>query len=164
MLEFGGSGLGAIREQMQNKEKLMAVLGARLLEEQKMGVEAAEAIMLRGNGEQSVLQSIAATISLAMTMALKWHAAWTGIKAVELLSVMLNTDFFATAMTSQDLTALVASWQQGAISYDTLYYNLQKGEIARPGVDVDTERDLIEAQQPEPPPLEEEEPPVKTAA
>jgi hypothetical protein len=77
---------------------------------------------------------------------------------------MLNTDFFATAMTSQDLTALVASWQQGAISYDTLYYNLQKGEIARPGVDVETERDLIEVQRPEPPPLEEEEPPVKTAA
>jgi hypothetical protein len=166
MLEFGGSGLGAIREQMQNKEKLMAVLGARLLEEQKMGVEAAEAILLRGNGEQSVLQSIAATISLAFTQALKWHAAWTGMAAVDTLSVMLNTDFFAMAMTSADLTALVASWQQGAISYDTLYYNLQKGEIARPGVDVDTERDLIAVQQPEPPSLDDEgvPPPVKTAA
>jgi hypothetical protein len=78
---------------------------------------------------------------------------------------MLNTDFFATAMTSQDLTALVASWQQGAISYDTLYYNLQKGEIARPGVDVETERDLIEAQRPTVP-LEEEQPapPVKSPA
>jgi hypothetical protein len=58
---------------------------------------------------------------------------------------------------------LVASWQQGAISYDTLYYNLQKGEVARPGITADAERDLIDTQRPPTVPLEEE-PPVTTAA
>ena len=77
-------------------------------------------------GKQSVLQSIAVTISLALPMALKWHAVWTGLTATRLLSIRMNMDFFAAAMTSQDLTELVASRQRGAISYDTLYYNVQK--------------------------------------
>jgi hypothetical protein len=40
------------------------------------------------------------------------------------------------------------AWQSGAISYETFYWNLQRGEIARPGIEVETERELIDNQQP----------------
>ena len=43
--------------------------------------------------------------------------------------VQLNTDFSLQGMTSQDLQAVVAAWQSGAISRDTLLHNLRTGEI-----------------------------------
>lgn len=50
-------------------------------------------------------------------------------------------------LASADVSVLMQAWQAGAISYETFYYNLQQGEIARPGVDADTERELVDAQQ-----------------
>ena len=50
MLEFTGKGLGAIESVMKRKEQLMANLGSRLMDDQKAGVEAAEAIRLRLHG------------------------------------------------------------------------------------------------------------------
>jgi hypothetical protein len=48
-----------------------------------------------------------------------------------------------TCSTAQEVTALMGLWQSGAISYDTLYYNLQRGEWARPSVTVEQEREAI---------------------
>jgi hypothetical protein len=51
-------------------------------------------------------------------------------------------------MTAQEMTELVKAWQSGAISYATMYDNLQRGEIARHGVTAEEEMALIEAEGP----------------
>ena len=55
-LEFSGQGLGSLERALEQKKKMMAVLGARLLEGPK-GVEAAETARIRQNTETSILGS-----------------------------------------------------------------------------------------------------------
>lgn len=146
MLEFTGQGLGALEKALESKEKLMAVLGARMLEEQKAGVEAADTVLLRTAGERSALQSIAIIIGLGLTKVLRWHAAWMGIKATDTINAELNSDFMAQLLDSASLTSLMQLWQGNAISYETFYWNLQRGEITRPDVEVEDEQTLIDTQ------------------
>lgn len=91
------------------------------------GVEAAETVARRQSGEESVLASMAATASQGLTKALQWMAMWIGDTSP--VSYSLNRDFLPQSMTAQELTALVAAWQSGAISQETLFNNLKAGEI-----------------------------------
>jgi len=150
MLEFDGQGLGALEKALDAKERLMVVLGARMLEEQKWAAEAADTLRIRGQGENSMLATIAGTVSVALTCIAYWHAEWVGTKETEDISIKLNQDYQTNNLTPQELDALVKSWQANAISYSTLYFNLEQGEITRPGVDAETEQDLIEAENPQP--------------
>ncbi|MGB3988622.1 MAG: DUF4055 domain-containing protein, partial [Minisyncoccales bacterium] len=61
-LEFTGQGLQAIENALSNLEKQMAVIGARLLEEQKKGVETAESMEIRAGGDTANLASISLSI------------------------------------------------------------------------------------------------------
>lgn len=127
-LEFKGEGLGALEKLKDSKEKQMAVLGARMLEQQKKGVETAEKDAQNRKGEESMLSAASQAISLAIEIALKWFADWAGAdgKSVE---YRLNKDFYPAPMTPQMLSALVAGWQAGAYSDQTLFDNLKQGEI-----------------------------------
>lgn len=126
-LEFKGEGLGALERNLDRKEKQMAVLGARMLEEQKRGVESAEAVALHRVGEQSMLANLAQTISLGMTQVLRWFSQWADSQ--EDCLIELNRDFFPVPMSPLQLTALVAAWQTGGISKETLFDNLKQGEV-----------------------------------
>jgi len=155
-LEFSGAGLGAIREELERLEKSMAVLGARLLEQQKRAVETAEAMSLRQSGEEAVLGKIASSMSDTLREALKW-ANWWGVVTIEdrhsitdkQLSVELNTDYSTGKMTGAEVVSLVSSWIQRGISRDTLFWNLKAGDIIPPERTLAQELELIEA---EPPP------------
>lgn len=147
MLEFTGQGLGALEKALEAKEKLMAVLGARMIEEARPGVEAFETTALRSMGERSVLQSAANIVSLGVTQLLRWHAMWMGIRALETINAELNSDFISTQLKGSELTELVKAWQAGAISYETLYWNLQRGEITRPDISAEDEQTLLETQE-----------------
>lgn len=126
-IEFSGQGLGALEKNLDRKEKQMAVLGARLLEQQKAGVETQGAMQQRVNGEASVLAGIANMVSEQMEKMLNFMAMWEGI--TQEIEFELNTDYQPTNMTPQELAELVKAWQAGAISFETLFKNLQKGEI-----------------------------------
>ena len=149
MLEFSGSGLGALERALDVKEKQMAVLGARMLEEQKLAVETAEALSIRRSGESSLLAAIAQTISTAFTVMVRWHVQWvSATQDAELYKIELNKDFFGIPMSAGELSALMQQWQSGAISYKTFYWNLQQGEITRPGVSAEEELDQIHLETP----------------
>ena len=124
----------------------MAVLGARLLEDQKKAVETADAIRLRHSGENSLLATIADTVSRGLTVALTWLAEWQS--AAGDVSVQLNKDFVDVAMTPQEITAMVAAWQSGGISRETLFYNLQRGEVIPAERTFEEEVELIERDAP----------------
>ena len=85
-------------------------------------------------------QVINITITNALTTFLRW-AGLTGDVAYT-----LNNDFMPIRMSAQELTALIGSWQSGAISSQTLFDNLQDGEIIAQGVTFEVEQERINSQ------------------
>ena len=134
---------------MDRDERLMAVLGSRLLEDQKKVGETAEAILLRQSGENSVLSAIATSVSESLTQVLRWVFWWNSteeipdaITSADVL-IQLNTDFSLKGMSSQDLQAVVAAWQAGAMSRDTMFELFRRGEILPDGRTNQDEESLI---------------------
>lgn len=132
----------ALRTNLEDKKREMAVLGARMLEEQKLGVEAAEAIARRHNGEESFLSAIAQTVSKGLTLAIDWYAMWQGVESDNVYEI--NRDFVPTKMDSQTLTAMVGAWQLGAFSKETLFQNLKHGEIISDSTTFEEEESKID--------------------
>ena len=130
---------------LENKKSEMAVLGARMLEGRKGGVESAETIRQRTAGEQSQLAGMAHVMSRTMLRALRIFSEWAG--ATGNISYRINRDFMPAGIDATELTALVSSWQAGAISGQTLHANLQRGEIIEPGVSFEDEQERINSQQ-----------------
>src|SRR4029079_9032280 len=88
--------------------------------------------------------------SASLTHVLRWVYWWNSVvdfphlvTAAEAL-LELHTDLDTGQMTGTELTALVAAWQGGAISHDTLLYRLKSGEVLPPGRTVEEETRLIE--------------------
>lgn len=140
-LEFSGQGLGALEKLLDRKEQQMAALGARMLAPEKSGVEAAATLAMRSNGESSVLAAMANRVSEGMTRVLTIMRDWSSASGD--VAVQLNTDYSVAGMTAQELLALVQSWQTGAISHQTLFYNLQQGEMVQEGVTFEDEQARI---------------------
>ena len=57
--------------------------------------------------------------------------------------IQLNTDFSLKGMSSQDLQAVVAAWQAGALSKDSMFELFRKGEILPDGRSNEDEARLI---------------------
>jgi len=140
-IEFTGQGLGALENNLKSKENQMAAIGARMLEQQKAGVESEGAMQLRSNGETSVLASIANLVSQSFTRMLAFMAEWADVKGD--ISIALNTDFMPKGMTAQELSELTKAMQAGAISFETYFENLQRGEIIRGDKTVEEEKEQI---------------------
>lgn len=144
-LEFTGAGLGSIRETMATKKDEMAALGARMLEQQKAGVESAESVRLRQAGEKSVLATIAQTTSEALTNALKWLAMWQGHGEEPSVEVKLNEDFEIVVIDPAMMQQLMLSLQAGLLSFDVWYHNLKRGKIYPEGWTMEQEESAIDA-------------------
>jgi hypothetical protein len=145
ILEFQGTGLGAIEKALTEKERMMAVLGGRLLESRVAGVEAADTVRMRHSGEHAVLKTTALAVGLGLTKLLRWHAWWEGHEPTteQPIGLTFNQDFFETRLSADEVRTLVLALQAGACSFETFYYNLQRGDWARPGVDVNAERAAV---------------------
>jgi hypothetical protein len=125
-LEFNGQGLGALEKNLDRKEQQMAILGARMLSEDKKAVEAAETASIHRSGENSILAGIAQNVSNGLTMALQIFDEWAGGNGKA--TIEINREFLNMPLSAQELTAMVAAWQAGAISQETLFFNLKAGE------------------------------------
>jgi hypothetical protein len=138
-LEFTGQGLTTFERAMDRDEQLMAVLGTRMLESRKRVGETAAAIELRQSGENSILNTVSLSISASLTQVLRWVYWWNSTEPIpdaigpDLVLASLNTDFSITGMSFQEITALVAAWQAGAISQDTMFNLFRAGEVIAPG-------------------------------
>jgi hypothetical protein len=148
-LEFTGQGLMTFERAMDRDERLMALLGSRLLENNKKVGETAEAIELRQTGEHSILGNIALSVSNSLSQVLRWAYWWNSTEdspedvSAEQVVFELNTDFSNKGLTSQDLQAIVAAWQAGAISRDTMTDLFRRGEVLPEGRSAEEELKLI---------------------
>jgi hypothetical protein len=142
-LEYMGAGITPNMQMCDRKEAQMAAIGARMLEAPKAAAEAATTLEMRSSGEKSVLAQIADSCSNSIIKCLYWCAWWSGIgdgpENLEGITYQLNTDFISNRLGWQDLTALVAAWQQKALSKRTLFNNLKKGEIVDDNTTFETE-------------------------
>jgi hypothetical protein len=159
-LEFHGQGLTTFERAMTQDEQLMAVLGSRMLEEQKRVGETAASIELRQSGENSVLSAISLSISDSLSHVLRWVYWWNSTEpSPEVIGdktvlVTLNSDFTLTGMASAEITAVVAAWKAGAISRDTMFDLFRMGDVLPVGRSNDDEARLVaSAPPPSPVPL-----------
>ncbi len=127
ILEYKGDGLGSLERMREAEKKDMAVLGARLLEDPKSAVESGVAVGMRHRGENSMLASIADTLSLGLTKALNWMVWWSG-GPEEGSRISLNKDFFDAPLSAEGVVKLVTAWQNQGLGGEALWWNLKQGE------------------------------------
>ena len=138
-LEFTGQGLTTFERAMDRDERLMAVLGTRMLESQKRVGESADAIELRQSGENSVLSAVSISVSDSLTQVLRWVYWWNSTEATpdsigeDLVLATVNSDFGTRGLASDELTAIVSAWQANAISRETMFELLRKGDVLPAG-------------------------------
>lgn len=142
-LQTGGQGLIEMERGLDRLERQMAVVGARLLEEQRPGVEAAETVRLRSSGDSSTLADVAGSIENGLTGLLQYIGCSIGISE-EQCKVTVNKDFLSTRLSPQDITALLQSVQSGKMSEETFLWNLGQGEILQAGRTIKEEKEAIE--------------------
>ena len=135
---------------MDRDESLLAVLGSRLLEGQKKVGETAQAIELRQSGENSILGNIAVNVSASLTQVLRWACWWNSTEdspddvTNEQVIVELNTDFSTKGLSAEEIQGIVAAWQAGAISRDTMTELFRRGEVLPEGRTNEEEARLVE--------------------
>ena len=138
-LEFRGDGLGSFERALERDERVMAVLGSQILENQERVAETATAIMLRQAGENSVLASLATSVSESLTQVMRWVYWWNSTESIpEMVTdgqvlLELNTEFGVSGMESGELAAVVNAWKDGAISQDTMLELFRKREMLPDG-------------------------------
>jgi hypothetical protein len=157
-LEYTGQGLKTFERALDRDERLMAVLGARLLEGQKRMAETAEAIELRQSGENSILGNLALSVSASLTQVLAWAYWWNSTEDLpeqitnDQVLIELNTDFSMKGMSAQEIVSVVKAWQSGALSRDSMLDLFRRGEILPEGRTNDEETKLIDAEKSDLPP------------
>ena len=131
-----------------DREQMAAVRsGAQLFDNTPRGQESGEARRLRFSAETATLTSIVGASAMILERALKQAAIMSGTNPDEVV-VTPPANLLEGRLDAQELTALVASWTGGAISYETLYANLQRGRIASVERTAEEEAALIEAETP----------------
>ena len=119
-------GFDSISDAQIRDELRMAALGSRILEEQRTEAEAALAIQYRTSSETSLLASVINNVVDAYNSALAITETLYGIGVVK---VKGNMDFLGTRLSANDINALVAAWQSGAIDTELLVHNYRLGEL-----------------------------------
>lgn len=148
MLEFTGQGLRAIRQDLQDMQRMMATLGARLLEEPPRYSETATGVSMRHGSDFASLRMIAQVVEQQVTFALKTHCWWLSTEPLVAnmdANVELNKVFFDQVITADELRALLMALQSQAISFETFYQRLANTGWTREGIDVQEELKAIDA-------------------
>ena len=129
---------------LQDTELRMSALLASILKPQSSGAESAEAKSLDKVTQNTVTASVAITVSEAIQKALNFASRTMG--GSEDAEFMLNTDYDPTLLNSQLLSTMLAARMSGDMSKQTLYENMQKGDIANPDRTFEEEQALISKQ------------------
>ena len=128
MLEFTGAGISAQKDAIAAALMRAVALGAQILTDSARTAESGDALKLRLGNQASVLKLVAMTSAAGLESALKNLAVWVGANPEE-VKVEPVTDFFDKTLSAQDITAVVAGWQNGAYSWRTAFDRLQKGGV-----------------------------------
>jgi hypothetical protein len=117
-------GNGMVKEAMDQKERQMVALGAKLIDSDKTQRTFGEASM-EAAAQNSVLSRVSKNVSDAYTKALRWAAMFLGLD--EKIEYELNSDFDINKMSPEELAAVISAWQSNAISFTEMRWQIKKG-------------------------------------
>lgn len=143
MLEVTGHGLAAMKDEMQDLVDVMASQGARMLSATINRNEDISTATQRTRSELALLHGSVVAVEAALNWLLRIAAEWVGASPED-ARVTLSRDFIETSIDPKAAETQMKLWQAGAISRQTLYENLQQGEIARADRTWEEEAQLIE--------------------
>ncbi len=173
-VEPAGSALKHSRDELQDIEQRMAVLGLSMLARESRAAETAEARRIDKSETDSQLGAIAWGLQDAAEEALGFHAEWTD--EADGGSLEVNRDFGELAMDPQMVKVLREMVGANELSLDTLWDILERGEILPDtfdpeveherlsGGDIETIRRMVEAMKAREKVEEEGEPEMEEAA
>lgn len=130
-------GIEAHEKAIERGWETAARAGAKLFDSGS-AQESGEARRMRQNAESATLQTVANTAAAALEMSLKNVARMVGADP-EAVAVTPPRNLLDAPMSSQDVVNMVKAWREGGFSYQTLYENLQRGQIASNERDADEE-------------------------
>ena len=130
-LEFTGQGLQSLEKAMSEKQGLLASLSARLLDNSSRGSEAADAVKLRYMSETASLTTVVNAISIVLNTSYKLIAEIIGENPDD-FNLTLDTDFMESQLSAPEMSSLFDGFFKGAVSKETLVYNLRKGRRLDP--------------------------------
>lgn len=141
-LEFSGPGLEAQRKAIDAEREAAATYGARMFDAAGSAPESGESRKVRYGQTTASLKTIAKVACAGVERALRNQAQWMGLNPDD-VSVSPNLDWVTDAMSPAELTALVKAWQDGAISYPTLFERLKAGKVVSAEREMDEETAAI---------------------
>lgn len=150
-LEFTGQGLQSLEKAMAEKQGQLASLSARLLDQSSRGSEAADAVKLRYSSETASLTTVVKSIRMALNLVYKTIAVMLKEDPSE-CSIVLGTDFMEAQLSAAEMNALFEGYIAGAISKESLVYNLRRGQRLDPNRSDDDEMKSIKEPLPQPAP------------
>ncbi len=116
-----------LKEAMENKERQMVALGAKLVEQKQVQRTAFET-KVEATSEGSILSTCSVNVSIAIESALKACAMFMGLPQ-DGITYKLNKDFDISRMTPEEQAKYVDYWQKSAITFNEMRTGLRKGGI-----------------------------------
>ena len=106
--------------------------GAQLLDSSKKAAEAAETVRLKQTASGATLLGIVRNLGKGLEKQLKSIAVLMGENPDDVV-FRPTQEFMTNGMSPSELTALVASWTEGAISQTTLLENFRRAGLLKEG-------------------------------
>jgi len=130
-LEFQGQGLSALQKALADKQSQISLFSARLQDTNTKGSEAENTVRLRYATDSASLTDVALSTELILNKVFDVIATWLNIEQSFIID--LNKDFISTKLSPQELKELAAAYVEGAMDDATYIYNLERGEMTKPG-------------------------------
>lgn len=139
----GGKGIDAHSVAIKEAKEDAVAAGAALFDTSTdNSQESGDAKRLRFGAQTATLTTIAKTSAALLERALKNVAIFMNLNP-DLVTVKPNLRFVDVTMTPQDAESLMRLWMGAGISKETLFENLQRGDIISEEVDFQEEEDRI---------------------
>ena len=146
-IEFTGQGLTPIEKALDKLENMLAALGARLIETRKVAsvAETAEGIRTKESAATAILSQIVSSVEAGLERVLNWVATAENITTDE-ISVKLNRELVQAPLDANMVNALTKALQEGAVSPELFYHNLEEAGMATPDSTFELEQQRIKVQ------------------
>lgn len=141
--EPSGPMVPEMRNTLKDLENRMAMLGARMLQQEKAAAEAAETAAIKRQGEDASLADIAQAVGDAIERALTVFAMWAG--AGEDVTYQLNRDYNPSGLSPAQLTALLKAVQAGEMSSQSFFDLMQRHDVVDAELTYEEEQERIGA-------------------
>ncbi len=128
-LEFSGTSVVAIREQLKELKSQMSALGSRILQDEKAAPEAAEALAIRRTSENAAIVTLTNSVAKDMEEVLRWLSWWMGAasKNDPETRFTLNVDLVPAKLTPQEVTEIRNLKAAGLYTEKEAFYALRAG-------------------------------------